>query len=71
MAIWLAPLPFRDDVKLPDNRPFAINRLKSLCKLLDKKPAVKQQYMDFMAKLFAKGHSESRSRGTEAKRPCW
>ena len=50
---WVALLPFRDDAKkLPGNRPLAINHLKSLCKLLDKKPALKQQYVDFMVKLF-------------------
>ena len=66
---WVAPLPFRDGytspvkmVKwlhyLPDNRPLAINRLKSLCKLLDKKPAIKQQCVECMAKLFSKRHAE-------------
>ena len=54
---WVAPLPFIDDVKLPDNQPLAINCLKSLCKLREKKPALKQQYMDFKAKLFSKGHA--------------
>ena len=66
---WVAPLLFRDDVKLPDNRLLTINHLKSFCKFLDKKPAIKQQYMDFIAKLFSKRHAEPLEPGTEAKWP--
>ena len=68
---WVAPLPFKYDVKLTGNQPLVINSLKSLCKLLDKKRALKQQYMDLMNKLFPKGHEEPLVPGAEAKRPRW
>lgn len=56
---WVAPLPFKVPRKqLPNNRRQAANRLTSLLRTLNKKPVMKQQFIDFMGKVFEADHAE-------------
>lgn len=42
---WTAPFPLREETQhLPDNRENALKRLKSTCRLLDRKPTMKEHY---------------------------
>ncbi|KAI2652457.1 Protein TIC236 [Labeo rohita] len=43
---------------LPSNREQAVTRLYSLCRTLLKKPEMKQQFTDFMQRLFENDHAE-------------
>ena len=56
---WEAPLPFRNDAELPDNRSMALNRFRTLEKTLRKKPEHQQQDQEFMDKLLNRGHVEA------------
>lgn len=48
---WVAPLPFRTPRRrLPSNREQALKRLYSLKKTLEKKPEMKDHYIQFMQK---------------------
>ena len=51
---WVAPLPFNPDVTLPNNRLMAVHRFNSLRMHLERKPKLKEQYMEFMGKLLAR-----------------
>ncbi|KAI4894213.1 hypothetical protein NFI96_027346, partial [Prochilodus magdalenae] len=56
---WVAPLPFRvPQVRLPNNRRQALSRLTSLCRMLERRPVMKQQFLAFMEKIFADDHAE-------------
>ncbi|XP_028304259.1 uncharacterized protein LOC114464360 isoform X2 [Gouania willdenowi] len=56
---WVAPLPFRSPrQRLPNNREQAFTRLMSLRKTLKRKPEMREHYVDFMEKIFNKGHAE-------------
>lgn len=56
---WVAPLPFKvPRRRLPNNRKQALNRLNSLCQTLNRKPVMKQQFLDFMRKVFEDDHAE-------------
>ena len=70
---WVAPLPFREGVKsLPDSRDEARKRLKSTCKTLERKPVMKQHYVEFMAKILKNGHAEPVSlKDLASTKPCW
>ena len=68
---WVAPLPFRRNAVLPDNRPMALNRFRGLRKLLDRKPALKQKYVEFMGKLLSRDHAEPVKPGTQRSQPRW
>lgn len=53
MKSWVAPLPFRVPRQpLLNNREHVLNRLISLCHTLVRKLKMKQQFIDFMAKIF-------------------
>ncbi|PFX27723.1 hypothetical protein AWC38_SpisGene7574 [Stylophora pistillata] len=55
---WKMPLPFRrPNFAMPDNRSLAVNRLNSLLRTLKKKPKMKEDYLQFMAKVFERGHA--------------
>ncbi|KAK3727951.1 hypothetical protein QZH41_004895 [Actinostola sp. cb2023] len=55
---WEMPLPFRqEEVRLPNNRNQAVNRLNSLLRTLRKKPQMERDYIEFMEKVFNKGHA--------------
>lgn len=55
---WEMPLPFRNsNVNLPNNRGQALHRLNSLLRTLRRKPQMSKDYMEFMEKIFAKGHA--------------
>ena len=55
---WEMPLPFRHkDVKMPNNRSQAVNRLNGLIRTLRKKPQMKKDYLEFMQKVLDKGHA--------------
>ena len=52
---WEVSLPLRDkNVKLPNNFLYAKKRLKVLCRMLDKKPELKQFYCNKMKELTSK-----------------
>ncbi|GAA6111701.1 uncharacterized protein LOC125145101 [Tachysurus ichikawai] len=56
---WVAPLPFREPRKpLPNNKEQVVNRLTSLQRTLKRKPEMQQQYVEFMERIFTKGHAE-------------
>ena len=67
------PLPFRDDIYMPNNRPYAIKRL-----MFQKKKMLRdQQYYDdyklFMDQLLMKGHAETvqQSAGNPPEGSAW
>lgn len=56
---WVAPLPFRPQRQLlSNNREYALSRLHSLQKTLQRKPKVKDQFLEFMDKIFQNNHAE-------------
>ncbi|XP_023805499.1 uncharacterized protein LOC110017230 [Oryzias latipes] len=56
---WVAPLPFRQPRKiLPNNRQYAVSRLKSLQRTLNKNPEMQSHFIDFMQKMLDNGHAE-------------
>lgn len=56
---WVAPLPFRSPRRqLPNNRDYALKRLRSVCHTPEKKPAMKEHYMQFMQKMIDSRHAE-------------
>ncbi|XP_060761029.1 uncharacterized protein LOC132870982 [Neoarius graeffei] len=56
---WVAPLPFRQPrMCLPNNRQYAMGRLKSLHRTLNKNPEMKSHFMDFMQKMLDSHHAE-------------
>lgn len=56
---WVAPLPFRQPrALLPNNHRYALSRLKSLERTLDKNPKMKVHLIDFMQKMLDNGHAE-------------
>ncbi|XP_055017007.1 uncharacterized protein LOC129411103 [Boleophthalmus pectinirostris] len=56
---WVAPLPFRNPrCLLPDNRCYALKRLESLRRTLDKKPDMKRHFIEFMQKMLDNKHAE-------------
>ena len=55
----IAPLPFQSERKrLPNNAEKVRNRFRSLCRNLEKKPAMKQHYITFMDGILNKHHAE-------------
>ena len=55
---WEMPLPFRHkDVKMPNNRSQAVNRLNGLIRTLQRKPQMEKDYIEFTQKILDKGHS--------------
>ena len=55
---WEMPLPFRlKDVKMPNNRGQAVNRLNGLIRTLRRKPQMEKDYFEFMQKILDKGHA--------------
>ncbi|KAK0140410.1 hypothetical protein N1851_022619 [Merluccius polli] len=68
---WVAPLPFRHPRhRLPNNREQALTRLMSLRKTLKRKPEMKEHYLEFMKKIFNKGHAE-RAPPLKPHQECW
>ena len=56
---WVAPLPFRHNVlKTCNNREHALHRMGSLHRSLLKNTEKKKHMVDFMAKVFDRGHAE-------------
>lgn len=55
----VAPLPFRSPRRLlPDNRCYALKRLESLRRTLNKKPDMKAHFIEFMQKMLDNKHAE-------------
>ena len=55
---WEMPLPFRQtEVKMPNNRTQAVNRLNGLLRMLKKRPQMGKDYLEFMEKILSKGHA--------------
>ncbi|XP_039859766.1 uncharacterized protein LOC120716330 [Simochromis diagramma] len=68
---WVAPLPFRQHrALLPNNRRYALSRLKSFERTLDKNPKMKVHLIDFMQKMLDNGHAELAPPVQENKE-CW
>lgn len=68
---WVAPLPFKSPRPvLPNNRDQALSRLSSLRRTLERKPDMKEQFVNFMQKLFNNGHAELAAPLTKGKE-CW
>ncbi|XP_061819391.2 uncharacterized protein [Nerophis lumbriciformis] len=68
---WVAPLPFRfSRQRLPNNREQAAKRLSSLCRTLERKPVMKEQYTEFMQKIFDSGQAEL-APPLKEKQECW
>ncbi len=68
---WVAPLPFRHPRRpLPNNREQALNRLFSLRRTLQKKPEMKQQFIDSIQRIFDNDHAELAPALTEGQE-CW
>ena len=56
---WVAPLPFRSPrPRLPNNRPLALKRARSLQISLQRDPDKKEHFVAFMKKIFDSGHAE-------------
>ena len=55
---WEIPLPFRTpNIAMPNNRPLAVNRLNGLLRTFKRKPKMKEDYFQFMSKIFDRGHA--------------
>ena len=55
---WEMPLPFRQtEVRMPNNRNQAVNRLNGLLRTLKRKPQMEKDYLEFMEKILSKGHA--------------
>ena len=55
---WEMPLPFRTpNITMPNNRPLAVNRLNGLLRTFKRKPKMKEDYFQFMSKIFDRGHA--------------
>ena len=55
---WVMPLPFRSpDVTMPNNRDHAVHRLRNLLKTLKRKPQMMKDYVEFLGKMFSRGHA--------------
>ena len=68
---WVAPLPFRvPRVRLPNNRRQALSWLTSLCRMLERRPVMKQQFLAFMEKIFADDHAEQVA-PVDRDKECW
>ena len=68
---WVAPLPFRcPRPLLPNNREQALTRLSSLRRTLRKKPEMRQQFSDFIQKIFDNGHAEP-APPLSVNQECW
>ncbi|XP_056101657.1 uncharacterized protein LOC130080328 [Rhinichthys klamathensis goyatoka] len=68
---WVAPLPFKPNRhRLPNNRDQAVQRLNSLRRVLDKKPQMKEHFLNFMEKMFESGHAEPVLPSTKDQE-CW
>ena len=70
---WVAPLPFREEVKsLPNSHEEALRRLKSTWKTLERKPDMMQRYLAFMEQILKNGHAEPVPVAElTTPRPCW
>ena len=56
---WVAPLPFRSSrPRLPNNKPLALKRAKSLHISLQKNPVKRDHFVTFMKKILDSGHAE-------------
>lgn len=68
---WVAPLPFRPQRQLlSNNHEYALSRVHSLQKTLHRKPTVKDQFLEFMDKIFQNNHAEVAPPLKENKE-CW
>lgn len=55
---WQTPLPFRrPNIAMPDNQSLVVNRLNGLLCTSKKKSKMKEDYFQFMAKVFERGHA--------------
>ena len=52
------PLPFKDDVQLPNNRPLTVKRLSSLKSKLERNEVYKNDYTQFMSNIISCGYAE-------------
>ncbi len=56
---WVAPLPFCSPRRrLPNNREYAWKCLTALCHTVERKPEMKEHYLDFIQKMLDSDHAE-------------
>lgn len=68
---WVAPLPFKEPRQLlPNNRPQAVERLKSLLRSFRRKPEIKRDFVAFLEKLFENDHAEI-APSVRPNEQCW
>ena len=54
---------------MPNNRPLADNRLNGYLRTLNRKPMMKEDYFQFIGKVFERGHAVASGRVVNTKRP--
>lgn len=68
---WVAPLPFRvPRPRLSNNREQVFTRFRSLEKSLRRRPKMKDQFLEFMGKIFDNKHAEV-APPLECNEECW
>lgn len=68
---WVAPLPFRvPQQRLSNNREQTYTRFATLEKTLRRKPEMKDQFLEFMEKIFERKHAEV-APPLEDNEECW
>lgn len=69
--IWVTPFPFREPQQcFPNNKDQVVKRFASLEQNFKRKPEMAAQYVDFMEKIFVKGHTELEP-VREQNEGCW
>ena len=54
---YILPLPFKDNIKLPNNKAIALNRLNSLKRKFLKNPGFHSEYVEFMNSILSKNYA--------------
>ena len=68
---WVAPLPFHSpQIRLPDNKEQAKQRLFSLQRTFQKKPGMKEHFFDFMQKVI-ENHQAEPAPPLKPGEECW
>lgn len=68
---WVAPLPFRNPRKpLPTNKQNALQRFQSLQSTFQKRPSMKEDFMEFMQEILDNHHAKL-AQPLEKGKECW
>ena len=57
-GFYTMPLPFKDTPTLPDNRPYALKRFKSLERKLISNPELNTKYRDYMSDIISRNEAQ-------------